>query len=299
MFEFLKKNFFSFCSAFASKALAIFSGNVISDNELEQFFELLISFDVGAPLARDIINKLKEEVHNGMLQSSENILSFVKKYLLEILSQLPKIAYTPQVILFLGINGAGKTTTAAKLAKLLVKNNKRVLLVAADTYRAAAVDQLLLWADMAGADLFVGKEGADPSSVIFDAAKFAENKSFDHVIIDTAGRLHTNINLLKELEKAVKVTERVFQGKTIASWVVLDSILGQNSFEQVKTFSKAVKIDGIVLTKLDGTAKGGVVFAIAKNFSLPIAYITVAENDLTGIRMFDAEEYVDRLFCNP
>jgi fused signal recognition particle receptor len=295
MFNFIK-NIYSFCGLFSKKILSIFSSNKITEEQLDQFFELLISFDIGIIVSREIIEKVKIEIDQNNIKNAQDIMVYVKKCLLELLASLNTIDYEPEVIMLLGINGAGKTTTAAKLAHLLSSSGKKVLLVAADTFRAAAIEQLKAWSEIANVELFVGKENADPSSVIFDAGTFAQNKSFDHIIIDTAGRLHTNPNLLNELKKSFKTAGRVFEGRTIASWIILDSMLGQNSFQQVKSFSEAVKLDSVIFTKLDGSAKGGVVFAIAKNFELPISYITISENNLNGIKKFVAQEYVERLF---
>lgn len=295
MFNFIK-NIYSFCGFFSKKILSIFSSNKITEEQLNQFFELLISFDIGIIVSREIIEKVKIEISQNNIKNAQDIMIYVKKCLLELLESLKSIDHEPEIIMLLGINGAGKTTTAAKLAHLLSSSGKKVLLVAADTFRAAAIEQLKAWSEITNVELFVGKENADPSSVIFDAGTYSQNKSFDHIIIDTAGRLHTNPNLLNELKKSLKIATRVFPEKKIASWIVLDSMLGQNSFQQVKSFSEAVKLDSVIFTKLDGSAKGGVVFAIAKNFELPISYITISENNLNGIKKFVAQEYVERLF---
>ena len=296
MFNFLKTKFFSFCSSFAKKTQEIFSGNKITTENLDEFFKTLVSFDFGLDISKEIVLECKKQIDDGKIKNPEELFELVKEYLKHSFSNLPNPNLEPGVILLLGINGAGKTTTAAKLAHKFSKDGKKVLLIAADTFRAGAIDQLKKWSEVTEVDLFIGKENADPASVIFEAQEKNSSKSYDHIIIDTAGRLHTNFNLLKELEKTVKVTNKVFAGKKIAPWVVVDSMLGQNSFEQVKTFQNLVPLEGVILTKLDGSAKGGVIVGIAKNFKLPVVYTTFAENDLDGITPFVAEDYVNELF---
>lgn len=296
MFSFLKNKFFSFCSSFSQKIKDIFSSKNFGEAELEQLFETLVSFDLGAKISRKLVEELKSKINLGEINDSSKLLEHLKLQLSGILKKIEYFDNNPEVIVLFGINGAGKTTSAAKLANFYKKNNKKVLLVAADTYRAAAVEQLQAWAKNTDVDLFIGKENSDPASVIFDSAKAASQKAYDHVIIDTSGRLHTNVSLLKELEKSNKVTDKVFAGKKIARWIVIDSMLGQNSFEQVKTFKTAINLDGVVLTKLDGSAKGGVIFAIAEEFKIPVIFGTAAENDLNGIFRFDSKDYIEKLF---
>lgn len=298
MLGFFKNKLISMYQSFSKKIGNIFSSPTPTSAEIESFFELLISFDVGTDIARDVINTLNIAIKDKTVHTPEGLLNIVKTKLNSILLGLPAAqANLPEVILLIGINGTGKTTTAAKLASFLSQNNKRVLLVAADTYRAAAVEQLCRWAESINVDTFVGKTNADPASVIFDAQTFAKNQGgYDYIIIDTAGRLHNNSNLTSELSKCHRVAEKAFSARKIATWLILDSMLGQNSFEQVKTFKQALRVDGIILTKLDSSAKGGVVFAIAKNFALPIEFITISENDLSGIVKFNAQEYVEQLF---
>lgn len=296
MFGFLKSKFLALCNSFATKVASIFSSGQITGLELEKFFELLVSFDMGIEISRDLITSLQSQVEKKSVSTHEEILRFVKEYLNKILVPLPSFDHSADVVLLLGINGAGKTTTAAKIAARFVSKGEKVLLVAADTFRAAAVEQLKQWADVVGVGIFVGKENADPASVVFDSQKFATENGYTKVIIDTAGRLHTSANLLSELKKVCAVADKVFVSKKIARLIVVDAILGQNSFEQVKTFSSVVNLSGVILTKLDSSAKGGVVFAIAKKFNLPVVYITVSENDLSGIQEFNATEYVEQLF---
>lgn len=297
MFNFFKQTIKTFFNNLNSKIRNIFIGDKFNDETLENFFELLILSDIGVSLAQEIVKKLKEKSLTREIKNADDALIFVKNYFTEILNTLPKVEYFPDVAIMLGINGAGKTTTVAKLANLFTQNNRKVLVVAADTFRIAAIDQLKSWSEkIPNTQIFIGKENADPSSVIFESAIFAKENQIDNVIIDTAGRLHTNWNLVKELEKCWRITQKSFEGKSIKTWIVLDSMLGQSSLEQIKFFSKNIKIDGIILTKLDSSAKGGVILAIAKEFNLPIIYLTFAENDLLGIKIFDVGEYLEQFF---
>ncbi len=198
---------------------------------------------------------------------------------------------TPAVILLVGINGSGKTTFAAKLAAKLKSEGKKVLLVAGDTFRAAATSQLMVWGERIGTQVFVGSDSQDPASVIFDACSQFKSNNYDHIIIDTAGRLQTKVNLMRELEKMRKIIDKQLPEASVGTWLTIDSMLGQNSFAQAEIFHEAATLDGLILTKLDGSGKGGIVFAITENLNVPILYITFGEQP-EDVKAFSAPEYV-------
>src|SRR5947209_17507840 len=204
------------------------------------------------------------------------------------------VTHPPAVIMVVGVNGAGKTTTIGKLAQRFLLENRKVLLCAADTFRAAAIEQLDVWARRAGVDMIRQKTGADPSAVVFDALQAAKARDVDYVIIDTAGRLHTKENLMAELEKMRRTTERVIPGAPHEVWLVLDATTGQNGLEQARKFTESAGVTGIVLTKLDGTAKGGIVVAIARELNLPIRFIGVGEK-IEDVLPFDSETFIEPL----
>jgi len=197
-------------------------------------------------------------------------------------------------ILFVGINGGGKTTAIAKMANQLKSDGKKVLLAAADTFRAAATEQLEEWAVRVGVDIVIGKEKQDPASVVYQACEKFKNENYDYLIVDTAGRLQTKINLMNELAKLKRVIEKILGADRVTMLLTVDAMLGQNSFEQARIFNESAHLDGIVLTKMDGTGKGGIVFAIVQELKIPVAYITFGEN-LEAIKRFDAQEYVKDL----
>jgi fused signal recognition particle receptor len=222
----------------------------------------------------------------------------VKQELLAVFAAVDKplsVAGSPQVTLIVGVNGTGKTTTVGKLANLLKSQGKQPLICAADTFRAAAVEQLEIWAGRAGVDMVRAREGADPAAVVFDAITSAKAKGRDPVLVDTAGRLHTRVNLMNELEKIKRIAAREVPGAPHEVLLVLDSTVGQNGLVQAREFTNVAGVNGIVLTKLDGTAKGGVAVAIANDLKLPIRYVGVGEG-IDDLVQFDAQEYVDGLF---
>ena len=204
------------------------------------------------------------------------------------------LTYQPRVVLLVGVNGTGKTTFAAKYAHLLKKAGKRVVLVAADTFRAAAVNQLKEWANRIGVVLFSGKEGQDPASVVFDACDYFKKESIDHIIIDTAGRLQTKVNLMRELEKIHRIIERQLGSFDSHTWLTIDSMIGQNSVQQAKLFYDSTQISGLILTKFDGTGKGGALFSITEEIKVPVMYVTFGEA-LEDVRPFNVQEYVQAL----
>ncbi len=270
-----------------------------SDREemLEELEETLIMADLGVSTAMKVTDTLRESVKEKKLYDADAILSELKATLLDILTENVKeeTATKQKAILIVGVNGVGKTTTIGKLASRYIAEGKRVVLAAGDTFRAAAGEQLDIWAKRSGADIIRHAEGADPAAVVFDAANAARARGADVLICDTAGRLHNNQNLMNELAKIRRVLERELPDADIESYLVLDATTGQNALIQAKKFNEVANLSGIILTKLDGTAKGGIVISIADEMSLPIKYIGVGEqiDDLTE---FDAEGFVDALF---
>jgi fused signal recognition particle receptor len=255
--------------------------------------ELLISADIGVAATDRIVSAVKTRSRNG-----EGLRDLVKQEIQNVFAgveQPAPAAATPRVTLIVGVNGTGKTTTVGKLANLLKREGRQPLICAADTFRAAAVEQLEIWATRAGVDIVRAKEGADPAAVVFDAIASAKAKKRDVVLVDTAGRLHTRVNLMNELDKIRRIAAREVAGAPQDVLLVLDATVGQNGLAQAREFTSVAGVNGIVLTKLDGTAKGGVAVAIANDLKLPIRYVGVGEG-IEDLVPFDAKEYVDGLF---
>jgi len=255
--------------------------------------ELLISADIGVAATDRIIDAVKKRSSSG-----EGLRELVKHELRDVFAAVDRpIAdnSAPRITLIVGVNGTGKTTTVGKLANLLKNEGKQPLICAADTFRAAAVEQLQIWAARADVDMVRAGEGADPAAVVFDAISSAKAKKRDPVLVDTAGRLHTRVNLMNELEKIKRIAAREVPGAPQEVLLVLDSTVGQNGLSQAREFTNVAGVNGIVLTKLDGTAKGGIAVAIANDLKLPIRYVGVGET-IDDLVPFDANEYVDGLF---
>lgn len=255
--------------------------------------ELLISADIGVTATNRIIDAVKQRASTGI-----GLRDLVKQELLAVFAAVDRPVSNgsaPHVTLIVGVNGTGKTTTIGKLANLLASQGKHPLICAADTFRAAAVEQLEIWAGRAGVDIVRAREGADPAAVVFDAITSAKAKGRDPVLVDTAGRLHTRVNLMNELEKIKRIAAREVPGAPHEVLLVLDSTVGQNGLVQAREFTNVAGVNGIVLTKLDGTAKGGVAVAIANDLKLPIRFVGVGEG-IDDLVQFDAQEYVDGLF---
>ena len=265
---------------------------------LEELEETLLMADVGMNSTSFILEDLKKDVAKNRIRENEEILLQLKARMTEVLSKNTKsltfIKNRPLVILIVGVNGAGKTTTIGKLAQKWKKEGKNVLLAAGDTFRAAAVNQLQIWAERAGINCISQKSGADPSAVAYDAVKAAVSRHMDVVLIDTAGRLQTNQNLMEELKKVKRVIGKVLPGAPHETILVLDATLGQNSISQAKLFQEALGLDGFVMTKLDGTAKGGVLFNLSEELKLPIHFIGVGEK-AEDLQEFDPEKFVEAL----
>jgi fused signal recognition particle receptor len=268
----------------------------IDDELLEEIEEILIAADVGVDTSLDIIEKIKRRVKAEKYETSDELEFLIKDEIANILlGHEPAEQNGLQVILVVGVNGTGKTTSIAKLAKYYMNRGKKVLLAAADTFRAAAIDQLSIWAERAGCDIIKHQDGADPSAVVFDALNAAQARDIDYLIIDTAGRLHTKSNLMAELSKISRVIQKKIADGPHRVILVLDATTGQNAISQAKEFKQSANVDSIFLTKLDGTAKGGVVLAINKELQIPVKYIGTGEK-LDDIEEFDANAFVEGLF---
>lgn len=278
---------------------AIYAKKKIDDDLLEEIEDILISGDVGVDTTLHIIDKVKQRIKKEKYEETHELFQILKE---EISAIFPtsyfnetNILTTPYVILVIGVNGAGKTTTIGKLASRLKQNGKKVVLAAGDTFRAAAVEQLDVWAERSGLDIIKHQSGADPGAVAFDAMKAAQARNADVVIIDTAGRLHTKVNLMEELKKVQRVIQKVIPEAPHLNLLVLDGTTGQNALNQAKQFIETIGVDGIVLTKLDGTAKGGAIIGIAHQLNVPVEYIGVGEG-IDDLQPFDARVYADGLF---
>lgn len=271
-------------------------GRPIDVDTIDALEELLIMADVGVAATARIIDAVKQQTATG-----KSLRDAVKDEIRAIFAAVQPASgsgsngHLPHVVLIVGVNGTGKTTTVGKLARLLKSSGKKPLVVAADTFRAAAVEQLEVWAARAGVDLIRAREGADPAAVVFDGIASGRAKGRDPILVDTAGRLHTKVNLMSELEKIRRVAAREVTGAPHEVLLVLDATVGQNGLSQAREFMNVAGVNGVVLTKLDGTAKGGIAVAIACELKLPIRYVGVGES-IDDLVPFDVDEYVDALF---
>jgi fused signal recognition particle receptor len=269
---------------------------------VDQIEKVLLSADIGVPTSQKLLEEIRGSLTRRELKDSEAVWAFLRRRSAELLAiPAPEIDFSsarPFVLLVIGVNGSGKTTTIGKLAAKLGAEGKRVLLAAGDTFRAAAAEQLEIWAGRSNATLVRGKEGADPSSVIFDGVKRAVAEGFDVAIADTAGRLHTKTDLMQELQKIRRVVGKASAGAPHETWLVIDATSGQNAIAQAQIFTGDMSVTGIVLTKLDGTAKGGVILGIADQLKIPVRYVGVGER-VEDLRRFDPEEFVEALFAPP
>jgi fused signal recognition particle receptor len=266
---------------------------------LEELEYTLITADLGVRTVQDILERIRQNVDRRMAGDAGELRNLIREQLLEVLraseTSIRVVSAPPAVVMVVGVNGAGKTTTIGKLAHRFLGEGRKVLLCAADTFRAAAIEQLEVWAHRAGVEMIRQKTGADPSAVVFDALQAAKARGVDYVIVDTAGRLHTKENLMAELEKMRRTCQRVVPGSPHEVWLVLDATTGQNGLEQARKFTESAGVTGIILAKLDGTAKGGVVVAIARELNLPIRFIGVGEK-LDDLLPFEPEKFVASLF---
>jgi len=271
----------------------------IDADTLEELEEILITSDIGVKTTVELIRSLEQRLGRNELKDGEALRSALKEEILNRLTahhrNLEIDGRHPFVLLVIGVNGVGKTTTIGKLASRFSASGKRVLLAAADTFRAAAAEQLVVWGERSGVDVIRHKEGADPSAVVFDACKAALARDVDILIVDTAGRLHTKVNLMEEMKKIRRVIDREIPGAPHETLLVLDAATGQNALSQARLFKESAHVTGIALTKLDGTAKGGIVVAVSHEFALPVRYIGVGEA-IDDLRDFDPQEFTDALF---
>jgi fused signal recognition particle receptor len=266
---------------------------------LEELEYALITADIGVRTATEVLESIRQRVDRKLVNDASELKSLIRQHLLEVLESVerpvPRVSNPPAVVLVVGVNGAGKTTTIGKLAHRFQAEGRSVLLCAADTFRAAAIEQLEVWGERSGTEVIRQSQGADPSAVLFDSLHAARSRKLDYVIVDTAGRLHTKSNLMAELEKMTRVARRVIPDAPHEVLLVIDATTGQNGLEQARQFTQTSGVTGIVLTKLDGTAKGGVVVAIARELNLPIRYIGVGEK-IYDLVPFEPDRFVQSLF---
>jgi fused signal recognition particle receptor len=276
-------------------------GKEIDRATLDDLEATLISADLGNVTTQEVLGKLREKADRKQIKNVDELKRLLKDELLAILNAastrpVEKVDGTPEVILVVGVNGTGKTTTIGKLSQVFRSQGKTVLMCAADTFRAAAIEQLEIWGQRTGTEVIRTKAGGDPAAVLYDALQAASARHSDYVIVDTAGRLHTKTNLMAELEKMRRTAQRIIPGAPHETLLVMDATTGQNGLQQARQFTDAAGVTGIVLTKLDGTAKGGVVVAISRELGLPVRYVGVGEK-AGDLLPFNAKDFVDSLFA--
>lgn len=299
-FSNLKEKLFKSRTGFFGALKNIFTGKSIIDGEMyEELEDTLVQSDIGIEMTLKIVKDLKHEVKERGVKNPEEVYPVLKdvleSYLIKDDTALKIEDGKMNVVLVVGVNGVGKTTTIGKIAAKYVNEGKKVVIGAADTFRAAAVEQLEEWAKRAGADIVKHPEGADPGAVVFDTLKAGEDKKADVVLIDTAGRLHNKNNLMKELEKINNIIKKKLGNESYESILVIDGTTGQNGLTQARVFNEVTKLTGFIITKLDGTAKGGIVFSISEELKKPIKYIGVGEG-IEDLREFDSKEYIRAIF---
>ncbi|MDD2581378.1 MAG: signal recognition particle-docking protein FtsY [Desulfuromonadaceae bacterium] len=299
-FERLKSGLKKTKDGFVGRIDALVLGKkTIDADTLEELEEILITSDIGVKTTVELIRTLEQRLGRNELKDGEALRGALKEEILARLTAhhrpLDIGLYKPFVMLVIGVNGVGKTTTVGKLASRFSASGSKVLLAAADTFRAAAAEQLTAWGNRSGVDVIRHKEGADPSAVVFDACKAAVARGVDVLIVDTAGRLHTKVNLMEEMKKIRRVIDREIPGAPHETLLVLDAATGQNATSQARLFKEAAGVTGLALTKLDGTAKGGILVAVSHEFALPVRYIGVGES-IEDLRDFDPQEFTDALF---
>ena len=269
----------------------------VDEDLLDELEELLIMSDVGVGATEEIIERLREEIKDGRLKEKDQVIDALKTILSDMIGEGGELdlSTTPSIILVIGVNGAGKTTSIGKISNRLISKGKKVVVAAADTFRAAAIDQLAVWCERSGADIVKQNEGSDPAAVVYDAINYAKKRNADVLIIDTAGRLHNKTNLMNELAKINRVIDKECPNSARENLLVLDATTGQNAILQAKEFRNAANITGLVLNKLDGTAKGGIVISIKKELDIPVKFIGVGEK-IDDMQEFDNREFVEALF---
>ncbi len=280
----------------AKKLNDLFAKNKLGEEFYEELEDILISSDVSVKTTMEIVDEIRDIAIKEKCKDKDYVIDLLKNELFETLNYADALAVkTPAVIMVVGVNGVGKTTTIGKLANKFVKEKKSVTIAAADTFRAAAADQLSVWADRAKVRIIKHEEGEDASAVVFDAISSCKAKNTDVLIIDTAGRLHVKSNLMEELKKMDRVVKREYPNANYYKLIALDATTGQNAYNQVEVFNEAVGIDGIILTKLDGTAKGGFIISLSYELEVPVAFVGTGEK-IDDIEDFDAKDFVESLF---
>lgn len=297
-FDRLKEGLTKTRKNFVERVESVLLNRAVDESMLDEIEEILIGSDVGAGTADDIIQLLKQKIRAGSIKSSDDVMSCIRAEMAKLLGHPQRLVaegVKPYVILMVGVNGVGKTTTIGKLSQRLAEEGKSVVLAAGDTFRAAAVEQLEIWAQRTGAAIIKHQAGSDPAAVAFDAVEAAKSRNADVVIIDTAGRLHNKTQLMDELRKINRVIKKSIPDAPHDVLLVVDGTTGQNAVQQARIFNEVVGLSGIVMTKLDGTAKGGIVFAIYKELGIPIKLIGIGEK-VDDLRDFDANDFVKALF---
>lgn len=296
-FDKLKQSLAKTRKGLIDKVESIFSGRRIDFETLEELEEALLTSDVGVKATTEVIDFLKEKTKKGEIKDISNIKEYLKIEMTAMLGEAQPLIIDkkPFVILAVGVNGVGKTTTIGKLAARFINEGKSVILAASDTFRAAAIEQLEIWAKRTGAQIVKHQSGSDPAAVAFDAIEAAKARNIDVVIVDTAGRLHTKSPLMEELKKVRRVVEKGLESAPHEVLLVVDATTGQNALRQAEMFNNAIGVTGIALTKLDGTAKGGIIFAIRKELGIPIRLIGIGEG-VEDLRDFEPKEFVEALF---
>ncbi len=298
-FEKLRRSLSKTKDAIFGQISRVVGGRKIDDELLEEIEEILISSDVGVAASLDLIERLRSRVKSDRLSDGDEVIAALKEEIRGLLSPTSTSDDTPEskpvVWLITGVNGVGKTTTIGKLATHFAGTGESVMIGACDTFRAAAIDQVAIWAERSGVAIIRAQDGADPAAVAYDAAGAARARSVDRLLIDTAGRLHTKSNLMAELAKIRRSIEKAAPEATIKSLLILDGTTGQNALQQVNVFTEAVGCDGLIVTKLDGTAKGGIVIAIAKELGVPVLFLGTGEG-IDDLVPFDPIAFVDALF---
>ncbi|MBQ7977593.1 MAG: signal recognition particle-docking protein FtsY [Clostridia bacterium] len=294
-FSKIKEAFKKTKASLDNKLMSIMSHGELDDEFFDELTDILISSDLGIECSEEIVERLRAVSKKTKLRNQDEVKQALRDIMQEILdeNETPEITY-PLVLMIVGVNGVGKTTTIGKLANFYKNQGKSVLLVAGDTFRAAASEQLAIWANKNNVKIVRNDDGADPASVVFDGISSAKAKNTDVVIIDTAGRLHNKANLMEELKKVSKVVTNQWEDACYQKLLVLDATTGQNAFSQVEYFDEAIGLDGLIVTKLDGTAKGGVIVGIAQEYSTPVLFVGTGEK-IDDIDEFDAQEFVEAI----
>lgn len=282
-------------NSISSKLSQLFTRDKIGDDFYDDLTDVLISSDICVETAEEIVDSLHKKMIAGKISDKDEVIKALKETLKETLDKAEPVEFKfPAVIMVIGVNGVGKTTSIGKLANYFTKKGKSVVIAAADTFRAAASEQLDIWADRAKVRIIKQGEGSDPSAVVFDAVNSAKSKKTDILIIDTAGRLHVKANLMEELKKMARIVGRDYPESNFYKYIVLDATTGQNALSQVELFDEAVELDGIILTKLDGSAKGGFVLSLAERMEVPVSFVGVGEG-IDDIEEFDSQSFSDAL----